>query len=650
MTKYTLDKILLTQFKQFDHLAFEPKGQDALITARNGIGKTTLLDAFLWCLTGKDSLGRGDYELKPIGKDGKEIEFTTPTVEVVFRDQDGDTITFKRAYHEIREAPRGKADKVYTGNEGKYEVNTMGCTATEFKQRVAKFAGCNIQLLCDTNYFADRMEWKERRALLFEMCGELTDKEIIDASPELAELSAQIGKRTVAEMRKIAKDTGQLSTKERDAIPLQIKENMQPASKVERPSESKLDLENKVKELQDKRAGLLAGGGTAQVTEQINKAKAAVTAYEMGLRQQHSEIAEGIRESNRKHASAVSDLEFKIESGKRQIAADDALIRDSEARLERMREAYRELAAQTYNGSTDCPSCGQALPPEQIASAVEKFNADLATRKGENHKAGDDLKAEIAEVKVKLDAKLNKLKEYEVELAKLKDQPLAAVPEFSLPDPSKDAKYKALLDAHAELVAKKATLAAGDNSAEIAAVDTEIKTAQASIEVHAYADAQEAESERKAKRVADLSAREKELSVIIETQAKLVHLCDEFTRIKVSALTDRINSRFGLARFRLFEDNITNEGIKEKCDVLWHDNLAVPSHGQKVRCGLDIIKTLGQHFGVRLPIFVDNAESISEFPETGCQLIRLVHDPIQTTLRIEIGSAPTPQLQEALSY
>ena len=55
-----------------------------------------------------------------------------------------------------------------------------------------------------------------------------------------------------------------------------------------------------------------------------------------------------------------------------------------------------------------------------------------------------------------------------------------------------------------------------------------------------------------------------------------------------------------------------------------------------VNAGLEIIATLSHHYGVRLPIVVDNAESVTELLPVDSQVIRLVVSAEDESLRVEV--------------
>lgn len=61
----------LRNFKGCEALTLEFDGKSASIYGDNATGKTTIYDALTWLLFGKDSRGRGDFEIKPLGLDNK---------------------------------------------------------------------------------------------------------------------------------------------------------------------------------------------------------------------------------------------------------------------------------------------------------------------------------------------------------------------------------------------------------------------------------------------------------------------------------------------------------------------------------------------------------------------------------------------------
>ena len=135
-----------------------------------------------------------------------------------------------------------------------------------------------------------------------------------------------------------------------------------------------------------------------------------------------------------------------------------------------------------------------------------------------------------------------------------------------------------------------------------------LEEAKAKVKVHEQAKA----------RIEELKAEERRLSREYESLERQQYLCEEFTRTKVKMLDEKINSRFRLARFKLFEEQI-NGGIADTCVTLcdgvpWDGGL---NNGSQINVGIDIINTLAEHYGFSAPIFRQRRERDPDNPNPG---------------------------------
>lgn len=109
--------LTMDHFKGIQHFEMQLDGCDATVYGDNATGKTTLYDAFLWLLFGKDSTDRKDFEIQPLGADGKNAQSGVETsVSAVLEKEDGSTVTLRRAYAEKWEKRRGSAVSELTGH------------------------------------------------------------------------------------------------------------------------------------------------------------------------------------------------------------------------------------------------------------------------------------------------------------------------------------------------------------------------------------------------------------------------------------------------------------------------------------------------------------------------------------------------------
>lgn len=97
-----------------------------------------------------------------------------------------------------------------------------------------------------------------------------------------------------------------------------------------------------------------------------------------------------------------------------------------------------------------------------------------------------------------------------------------------------------------------------------------------------------------------------------------------FSQRKMNAIEERINGMFQFVKIRMFEQNLTNDGVKDVCDITV-DGIpySVLNTASRINAGIDICRTLALAYGMKAPIWVDNAESVNTILGGGCQLVTL---------------------------
>ena len=135
-------------------------------------------------------------------------------------------------------------------------------------------------------------------------------------------------------------------------------------------------------------------------------------------------------------------------------------------------------------------------------------------------------------------------------------------------------------------------------------------------------------------RVKALQEDARKATAQLEAVENMIYLIEEFTRYKTQYVEDSINSMFRIAKFRLFREQ-ANGGVEDRCDVVYE---GVPyinlNNGAKINVGVDIINTLSTAYGVSVPLFVDNAESVTRLEHSNNQIIRLVVSEEDKELRV----------------
>ena len=138
-------------------------GKSVKFSAKNGAGKSTINNAVLWCLFGKDTNGN-ELDPKPRERGGKgdRIIGNTPTVEIEF---DNGEVLCRKLLEDY--ADKKGTNPVYKGDKGGYFVNGVDVKKKDFDKRVQELTGDPevFRIILDPNSFLT-MAWKKRREIL----------------------------------------------------------------------------------------------------------------------------------------------------------------------------------------------------------------------------------------------------------------------------------------------------------------------------------------------------------------------------------------------------------------------------------------------------------------------------------------------------
>lgn len=646
-----LQSLTLHNFKGIRDFTLDLQGRDVSIYGDNGTGKTTLFDAFTWLLFDKDSKDQAAFDVKTLDAENKPLPGLDHEVEAEL-DLGGRAITLKKSYKEVYTKKRGSAEATFTGHTTDYFVDGVPVKKKEYDETIAEIADESIfKLLTNPRFFNDQLHWQKRRELLLEVCGDVSDADVIKSDKALAALPEILGARSMDKHRDMVRSQMTAINKEMQQIPVRIDEATRAL-----PDLAGLDravLEKELKELQEQKQAkeqekirLESGGEIAEKRKALAELDAELLEWKAGMR---VDIDAGIASEQtmvRQCQREIDGLQAEIERLEREIGSKQSIIADREKSMAEARENWKEVNARefTFEQTDTCPTCGQALPKEQIEAARQKALADFNTKKaGDLESITADGKAMGAEIKG-LQAEIAELEkdaaDFRAELEPAKKSKAEAESRLA-----KLEQQAADLERHPDylekLAGREALLAAitalqQDSSEELQKVLSEI------IEIAARIKGTEAElakfTARKdgEARIAELQEQERKLAAEYEALEQQVYLCEEFTRAKVRLLDEKINSRFELARFKLF-NVLVNGSLEECCETLYD---GVPwstgmNNGRQINVGIDIINTLSKHYAFTAPIFADNAESVTEIIPTPAQLIRLVVSKPDKKLRIE---------------
>lgn len=581
------------------------------IMAENGVGKSTIATAYLWCLF------NCDYELKdnPVVRrevGGKSVDDMDTSVELVL-DVDGKEITMKK----VQKRTYSKDGSSYK-DDNKYFVNDVPKTLKDFNAYLD--VDMNVFKMCSNiNAFLNQKP-AEMREYLFSLVENVTDLDIARSKAELAELAPLLEKYTTEELTamnkatktKITKDLpildGQIKEKERD---IQIKQGINTS-----------DLELQKNSLKEQIADCVAKQtDNDKLLAEYDKASADI----LDLKFKQSDMVRKANEDNikvrREAEIRIENLNDVIENCKKDIktvekviAFNNGMVTGLQAKLEAIRvEWSTEKQREFDENSLICPYCRQ----EYSEDKKEELRVDFKTHKeAELNRItdkGNATKEELDITKDKLAEDVKKSTEYREHLDTyshdmfILEKQLSELPQEI--DVTATEEYKALEQQIAEK--EQAMHKAND----ISTVKAELKAQETALRQQlAECESQIAKSDTAAdeQRLEELRVEQRTQEQNKTNAEKILDLLDELDKAKNETLSDSINSHFSLVKWKLFELNKSG-GYKSVCipTVNGKSILTTMSNkGNRILGRVDICNSIQKISDMSVPIILDDSESL----------------------------------------
>lgn len=639
-----LTKLELLNFKGLKAFTINFNG-DVIIRGDNATGKTTVFDSVCWLLFGKDSLDRADFEIKTLDK-GEPVHKVNHEVTGTFTLDEGGTVELKRVYREKYSSPRG-GEVTMTGHTTDYFVDGVPKKEKEYKEIVNSLVDENIfKLITNPLYFNETYSWQNRRKLLLEMCGDISDEDVIAEYSELKALTDILSGHSVDDHRKVVAAKKTAINKELDMIPVRIDEALRGKPTIDTPRDvliQEISLATTTLEtLEADKALLVNGHAVVDTRAELRDVQRRLMARESELQMEYKKQSALKSNEYDMVVSELNNLSSKVESTKHRLDTSNRDIQRIESVIDELMHQRQQVNEDAFVMDIDeaCPTCGQKLPAEQIQAAREKAETKFNLRKSkqlEELNQSIELKQQDIENIKKRDAGLEPVETLEalIKAKELVKQTITdEIGQLTAPVLDDDSIY-ADLKAEEFMLQMKLDESNTDHSEEIADLDKRIAATKEhrfnlETELNKYEEAKRIDT-----RVAELESQQAELAAEKSKLDEASYLMDEFVKAKVSMLEDVINSRFKLARFKMF-NVMLNGNVEECCETTYK---GVPyrsmNNAARINVGLDIINALTSYFKVNAPVFIDNAEAVTEFVPVNSQTIKLIVDESEPQLVVK---------------
>ncbi len=642
----------ITAFKGIRKMELALDGHSADLRGRNGTGKTSVYDAYLWMLFGKDSNGAAKFDAKPLNEDGTPRTGTDTEVEALLLVDDR-KVKLKRVLHEKWKATPGSATPVYIGDETLCWIDDVPVALEkEYKPYVAGIIGSEDQfrLLSIHGYFMT-LPWEQRRRYLVDAAGGDADAEIM-ARPEFAGMEEILLGKSPEDAKKRLSDQLKRVKAELDVVPERMDELQKMYSPVSDGQLAEIDSQIAAKREELKQVNTQLDGTVdafAIAAENTRKVQRLNDAIDKRKAELDAPIRKSEREAQEQMERAVNGRDSLAREVSRlgaDLSAIGVDIQRLQSEREKLLEEYYKVDDETWKApdmNTTCPYCGQPLPQEKVQEALRKSETDFNRRK-ESALSGienegkttatriERLQSEYAEVQSSLDNKQARLDEMEKTIKDLEAQAAAPKPQHFCYD--QDAEYMELMD---KLDALRKEMEKPVDSHERDGFLSRRDRLMDEI-----SDLQKArvewENARNIKnRIRELEKRREELGRdVIEIEGQLSTLT-EYTTACCTAMESRINALFHTIKWQLFEP-LKNGGYKACCNATLNgvDYSTNLNNGARINAGIEAIRVLSRSLGVTVPCFVDNAEAVNVLEYTRGQMVTLrVSEDKELTLTLE---------------
>lgn len=652
MKKVTLKKLRVENYKKFETREFDFTGRTE-VSGRNRQGKTSLMDAYFDVLTGKLADGTLPNNIRR-KVDGEEVD--DPVVRELVIDVDGTEYVVQK-----------KTKKGKSSNTVEYYVNGIKRNKTEYMEILRRIADPDTIAMCsNARVFLNEIQKSTAKAreTLGGIAG-FSESQFRAEHPEYEWIKNEgVEGDSIEEILKARRRDLRKAKSDVDDIAKQIrKEQSRQVECDETLPAQRDDLIDLMKE-NEKQEKVLSDASREYDRISIELA---------GLKRSRDALVEKVGKIVRENHDRITSLLYTLKSDKKNAEnklrlaemdlehANKGIERHKVA-LAQAKKKYTEALKEKWDGDTEltairgeefdsasaiCPTCGQILPEEQAEAAKRKFEFNKKSRISkkleekeqfeknkrtkleriteDGNEASEGLKAANEtkkEAEAAIEATKKEITSLALEIAETEKEAEKPIPE---PDMSGDEEYNAVCDKISELEESINGIGNGENDRILLSNNRHSLEAKLR-DVEAKIKTQTARLEEKANNLEALQEEQKKLS---QKQANIQQKVDQLTEYSIEknkALAAVINPHFKHFQFQFLDYTQDGEPM-ETCRMICNgiDYANGMNHSDRILCDIDLVMGLQEMNDLRLPVWVDDTESINSdrIPELDTQMILL---------------------------
>lgn len=654
MKTIKLIRMELRNFKGVSQAEYD-FGDRTDISGGNGTGKSTIFEAYLWCLFDKNPAGNTP-KVQPYDT-ANEIKHQLTTSVRLTLELDGNPLIVERTLKEEWVKPRGTTELVCKGTKSEYSINEVPMSKAQYNAKLSDILPLDKWFILSSIGIIPAMEQKACRAALQAIAPAIDEQTLAQPFPAVVDALAR--GLNIDELQATTKQTKSRAKTELDGIPAALE--AQDRLRVEddfaaieaKLAETKMDIaarQIEIEQLQtlgDDAARVAKQQEIANLRTDLARLNAQISEYETNAQTAYTTARAKYEQQLQTLAAESQGISQRTlvsqQSAKRYLA----LIEDEKKRIANLRDQWTAKNAETYEApelQTVCPTCGQPLPGERIAEALTKatqaWNADKVKALQAIQHEAEACKARIADYETANAQAAERDKADFTRAQAIADEVKEA--NHALDTLVPPTKALALCIDYQTVLAKRKEIeqqlaqATADNAGPQTCEASQTQNQQREAITLAIASLQR-EAEDLLRRLAarDTNRRiDEERARLLEQQRTLADAIAQaegveqqilaYRKAKIMAVENGVSSLFTMVRWKMYEPNLTNDGEKEICQAIIN---GIPYDQQnratQVNAAIDIVNGFAHAYEVGLPLFIDNAESVTSIVPTNGQRITM---------------------------
>lgn len=627
MTEVLLKKISLKNYMGAENVEVD-FSEKTEIRGKNRCGKSTLMNAYFDVMTGKFANGAAPTNICPVDENGEE----KPVKEI----ERAVTFEINGIEHEIRKVTKRKYRKgVFVGNETVYMLDGVSVKSAEVNDFLASIAPPETVAMCSNAsvfFSALKKSTADARKAIEGLSGFDVDRFCKENAEYQGIYELAAGKKTEDVLKQLKK---RLSAENGELDRLNVELDYE-QRRLDRSDDSELQ------KLESEKVTIIGNiDSMKNLKEALNVSIDRYSFLLTHIEKLKGELSEIEKEQTKTQRERISAINEELAVLDKEISRKTTELTESNTKLQnnkiffafkkmKLTDLVKErlrLKNADFIASGVCHVCGQPLPEERTEEDRERFEKEREENIGLTESAISSAESEIEEAEEKISLNSKKIEEIAdfISEKKKRVEEISSEKEKILSDMkfSGTDEYKRISE---ELEKSEAEAARLFESTDLWRQVTE--------RISNYkADLSQKESEIKAiirdtenaeKRIESLKESVKEQAQKTADVERQIDMLQDFSIAKNAALEDMVNRKFEFIKIKMSEETLSGD-IKEtlRINVNGVDYFNGLNHGDRILAEIFLLKGLQDMNSIRLPIWIDDTESLDEnrIPDVKRQLI-----------------------------